>query len=146
MVESLGIPRLFHGACRRDVASILRDGLRAAPTQPKGGQVRHGVYLTDDYVLATDYGFLACDRANQPNDEIVVLEIDTRALELSRLQPDDYDLQDAIQGGEIKNSEPIDARLRHLSHWSEADWQLSLAVTHQVFYAGSIAPSAIKEV
>lgn len=146
LAENVAIPRLFHGCCAVDLQTILQDGLIARITQPKSGKIRRGVYLTDDFHLAGEYGFLACDRSGSPNAETAVLEILTHLLNPSLLQPDDYDLQDAIQGGEIAGSEPIDSRLEHLTRWDEADWRLSLAVTHQVFYAGSIPPSALRVV
>jgi len=112
------LPRLFHGTCQHDLPIIRQRGLEAQPTKPKGGAVRHGVYLTDDYHTADEYGFLACDQRG--GGEVIILEIDARQLDIKLLQPDDYDLQDAIQGGERAGSEPVDPRLRHLHHWSEA--------------------------
>lgn len=136
--------RLYHGTCAGFAPVIERHGLRAAESKPKGGANRQGVYLTDDYHTAVDYGELICDRHHHGEHDIVVFEVNLGRLDPGLLQPDDYDLQDAVQGGEIAGSEPIDPRLRGFTRWDEVPWQVSLAVTHQVFYAGSIPADALR--
>lgn len=66
-------------------------------------------------------------------------------IDVTALEPDDYDLQDRIDGGE-EGPDGIDPRVAHLRDWSEASWQLSLEVTSEVFYAKAIPPSAIRQV
>jgi hypothetical protein len=136
--------RLYHGTCSSFADSIQQHGLRAADTKPKGGVSRQGVYLTDDYHTAVDYGALVCDLKHHGEHDVVVFEVNVDRLDPHRLQPDDYDLQDAVQGGEIAGSEPIDPRLRGYTRWDEVPWQVGLAITHQVFYAGSIPADALR--
>jgi hypothetical protein len=136
----------YHGTCSGFAESIQHHGLRAADSKPKGGASRRGVYLTDDYLTATDYGSLICDLKHHGEHDIVVFAVDGGALDQRLLQPDDYDLQDALQGGEIVGSEPIDPRLQKYRRWDEVPWQVSLAITHQVFYAGSIPANALRMV
>ena len=110
--------RLYHGTCSGFAEAVQRHGLRASDTKPKGGTVH----------------------------AIVVFEVDVARLDARLLQPDDYDLQDAVQGGEIAGSEPIDPRLADYTRWDQVPWSLSLAVTRQVFYAGSIPPQALARI
>jgi hypothetical protein len=135
---------LYHGTCSGFTESIQQHGLRAADTKPKRGAVRTGVYLTDDYQTAADYGELICDLRHHNEHAIVVFDVDVGRLDPRLLQPDDYDLQDALQGGETAGSEPIDPRLQHYTRWDEVPWQISLAVTHQVFYGGSVPSDALR--
>lgn len=135
--------RLYHGTCDSHLASILRHGLQAAATKPKGGSVRHGVYLSDDLEIAAEYAWLGCDLKHNARHDPVVIVIDAGVLDPALLQPDDYDLQDQVQGGEISGSEPIDPRLQRYQRWDEVPWPLSLAITNQVFYAGDIPASAL---
>ena len=136
-------PRLFHGTCAGHLDGVRRHGLLAAATIPKGGASRRGVYLTDDPHTAGEYGWLVCDRKHHGDHDIIVLAVDSSVLDPNLLQPDDYDLQDQLQGGEIAGSEPIDPRLKDYQRWDEVPWAVSLAVTHQVFYAGSIPARAL---
>ena len=145
LCEASAMPaRLYHGTCAGFADAVRQHGLRAANTKPKGGTVRKGVYLTDDYHTAGDYGELICDLRHHGEHAIVVFEVDVGRLDARLLQPDDYDLQDAVQGGETAGSEPIDPRLQQYTRWDEVPWQISLAVTHQVFYVGSIPPDALR--
>src|ERR1044072_1309989 len=88
--------RLFHGTCAGFAEAVEQHGLQASNTKPKGGAVRKGVYLTDDYDTAIDCGELVCDRHHHGEHEIVVFEVDVSKLDPGRMQPDDYDLQDAV--------------------------------------------------
>src|ERR1041385_5999194 len=117
--------RLYHGTCASFAEAVQQHGLQASDTKPKGGAVCKGVYLTDDYHTAIDYGELVCDRHHHGEHDIVVFEAVVGRLDPRLLQPDDYDLQDAIQGGEIAGSEEIDPRLKSYRRWDEVPWPTS---------------------
>ena len=138
--------RLFHGTTKIALRSILQQGLKPHMSKDQANRGNHnidrkGVYLTNCYWLANDFAEVARDIRG--GGDIVILEIDVSKIDMTALEPDDYDLQDCIDGGE-EGQDGIDPRVAHLKNWSEASWQLSLAVTKEVVYSKLIPPSAIK--
>ena len=142
--------RLYHGTSSVHAEKIDQDGLIPQKSVDSGyyddGGVpwRSTVYLTDDHRIAGDYAAIAVDRAG---GTIVIYEITTSGLDLSKLAPDDYDLQQKIiatkRGDDADGVDP-DKRLEGFQKWSEVPWAVSLATVHQVAYDAIIPLNAIR--
>jgi hypothetical protein len=112
---------------------------------------RHAVYLTDAYPVT--YAVEATDnqitRTGQ-QQRLAIIEIDTIALDVAKLVPDEDVLEQARRGKDglpvawsmLRRSRYYQARLQQ----EAAHWQTSLALLGTCAYMGVIPPIAIKRV
>lgn len=113
--------KFFHTTKSENLSSIMSRGLRPLP----GG--KEWVYLTDEEFTATNYGNMF-----PQNTKVVMLDIDPRYLDESKLGPDDDDLSDILR------------QERNHKRWTDLSWEESLRKCSQVTYSGIIPPKAIK--
>lgn len=152
IVESMGrsVPAaLYHATSSTRLPAIVQHGLVPQPSQDNPDRV--GIYLTDDPQVAKDYFEVILDRRG---GDPVLLRIDGTRLDPARFEPDDYELRDQIADWQQRESDedeegsvtglPLDPRLAPYQRWQDVPWPVSLAVTRQVFYTGTIPLSLIK--
>lgn len=125
----MGSTLLYHCTPKKNLAKILACGLGAEKSESS----LKAVFLSDCPFLAEGYS------QQRPESEHIVLTVDLAALDLSLLGPDNYELQDWLEGDGGEQ-----AALVGVTHWSEASWEQSLAWCNQVAYSGDIPPSAIR--
>lgn len=141
---------LFHGTSTVRAVEIIRHGL--APQACLDGVKRKqsidprvGIYLASNWLLASEFAALAIDRWG---GDSAVFAIPFKALDQSQLQPDDYDLADAIQdlldptstaqcgaftGGELRRE------LSSFQTWRDVPWEVSLSSVSQVMYGAPVS-------
>ena len=115
--------KFFHTTKLENLPSIMSRGLRPLPDG------KEWVYLTDEEFTATNYGNMF-----ERGTKVVMLEIDPRYLDESKLGPDDDDLSDILRQD------------RSNKRWTDLSWQESIRKCSQVTYVGIIPPKAIKPV
>jgi hypothetical protein len=120
---------LYHCTQKKNLPTIMASGLSAEKSESS----LKAVFLSDCPFLTEGYS------QQRPESEHVVLTIDLAALDPSLLGPDNYELQDWLEGDGGEQ-----AVLVGVTHWSEATWEQSLEWCNQVAYSGVIAPSAIR--
>lgn len=111
--------KLYHATDKKHLATILRDGI--LPSKSTSGQ--QAVYLTDQPVVAEQY----C------TNDCVIFEIEGSKLDEHAFGPDDFELQDAMDMGD----------LTEFSTWSDVPWEKSLETVHQVAYFETVLPAEI---
>lgn len=122
---------LYHCTTVEALESIFSDGLLPRQSQSS----LPAVFLSDCPHLASGYA------GQRPDVEHVLLAIEFAGLDPALLGPDNYELQDWLDGQDDEHAD-----LTGVTHWSEASWQQSLEWCNQVAYAGVIAASAISVV
>ena len=94
--------------------------------QSKG---EYGIYLSDDQSVSANYsGFYE-------NEELVLLKISTKGLNINYFGPDDYELQDYLNS--IRKGRKYD-------HWYDVPWYLSLRWCSEIQYHSVIPPENIE--
>lgn len=118
---------LYHCTTKDSLKAILAEGL--LPSHSKSSLP--AIFLSDCSHLAMGYA------GQRPDFEHVLLAINSEALDLALLGPDNCELQDWLDDQADEHT---------ITHWSEASCEQSLEWCHQVAYAGVIAASAISVV
>lgn len=121
---------LYHGTKAKYVPEILRGGLSAA----KSKSSLQAVFLTDDVGMARNYTLMDMEKGDKP----VVLRIDVSKLDKDKLGPDNYELQQFLDG----EMGDVPEELEGMS-WDDLSWEESLQYVNQAAYHGDIPPEAI---
>jgi hypothetical protein len=123
---------LYHGTDSDYLESIKSIGL----TPEKSQSSLRAVFLTDDPYVAHSYNVMDSPRpvAGTP----IILSVDTTKLDLSKFSPDNYELQDMLNGNEVE-----DELRKGRDNWNEFSPEESLQICNQVAYFGVIPWSAI---
>ena len=145
---------LYHGTTTARMAGIMESGLVPQNCQDdvKRGhsdETRLGIYFASDHLSAGEYSSLAEDRWG---GEPLTLAVRVATLDESLLEPDDYDLADAladlthprsVAGIGAVTGTPLRAALAGYGDWRSVPWQLSLSTVGQVMYIGQVAPADV---
>ena len=121
---------LYHGTKAKYVPEILRSGLLAA----KSKSSLEAVFLTDDIGMARNYTLMDMEKGDKP----VVLVIDVSKLAQDKLGPDNYELQQFLDG----EMGDVPEELEGMS-WNDLSWKESLQYVNQAAYHGDIPPEAL---
>jgi len=123
---------VYHGTLRSSLKSILRNGLR--PSKATSSQA--AVYLAGSEGTARNYAGMY----GASQDEFVVLRVDTKFLDQSKLGPDDYEMQNYLD-------EPwgtVGRDIKGIDSWHRVSWEASLKYVDQFVYYGAIPVEAIQ--
>lgn len=138
LVEAATVPQhLYHVTSSTRITVIRRQGLVPQPCQDATcyGEIRRAIYLAADWQRAMEHAEVMLDRLG---GAVVLLRIAGAALDPDALEPDDYDIQAHLPGGEF-----ADPRLADYTNWRDVPWDLSLAVCGAVAYTKPIPPHAL---
>lgn len=119
---------LYHVTPEENVKEILANGLLPTKTQSKS----EGVYLSDDEFTAANYAHM------RPDNEHVLLKIDSSFLDKDKLGPDDYELENFLD----QNEWEVEGQTYYSVY--DLSWKQSLKYVNQVVYYGKIPPEAIE--
>lgn len=133
------LPRyLYHVTSSKHMPSIRKSGLMPQPCKDsmEYGECRIAIYLAKDWRTCMDHADVVIDRFG---GDPVLLRVDASALDPNALEPDEYDIQAYMPGGDL-----ADPRLKDYTRWQDVPWHLSLEVCGAVAYTKIIPPTAIK--
>jgi len=122
---------LYHGTLASNVPAILKDGLFVT----KSKSSLSAIFLTDDISVAKNYSHM---HSTSAKDSIAILAVDISMLDLNKLGPDNYELQEFLDG-ELGD---VPEELEGLTY-SDLSWEQSLEYVNQAAYYGNIPPKAI---
>lgn len=125
---------MYHLTSSEKYENIKKIGL--IPKFSKQSKGEKGIYLTDDESVADNYA-----NFYENGDELVLLKILTKGLNLNMFGPDDYELQDFLNDGGWGNK---DKEINKFNNWKDVPWQLSLKWVNQVQYHDVITPENIE--
>lgn len=140
---------LYHGTTKAVADKALVEGLKPRGKKKSEWRMasnRNAVYLTDAY--APYFAFNAASNAG--TDDHAVIVIDTKALNIGHLMPDEDALEQAS-----RNSGPSGTMIQRTRHFRDNqsfyasqgwDWLWSLKVLGTCCYHGTIPPEAIVKV
>lgn len=121
------LPDFLYHATPLDNAQTIRE-IGLMPSMTNSSQM--AIYLSDDAFTAENY---ACMR---PDDDHLLIRIDTRHLDIEKLGPDDYEARDLLD--DLPEGHPLSGK-----EWHELTWPQSLSLCNQITYADVISPAAI---
>ena len=118
---------LYHLTSSKKYETIKTEGLDPKYSIQSKGE--YGIYLSDDQSVSANYsGFYE-------NEELVLLKISTKGLNINYFGPDDYELQDYLNS--IRKGRKYD-------HWYDVPWYLSLRWCSEIQYHSVIPPENIE--
>lgn len=139
IVEGVTPAFLYHVTSDVRLPSITRQGLvpQVCRDADEYGPPRTAIYL-GNWRDCVEHGEVVHDRLG---GDLVYFRIAVTDLDPTALQPDDYDIQMFMPGGDL-----ADPRLAAYTDWRQVPWQLSLEVCGVCAYTKIIPFSAIARV
>lgn len=153
--------KLYHGTSERAARLILRDGLRPRSQlegTPSDGNWQATVPSNPDAVyLTTAYApFFASVAANDGEQKLAIIEVDTERMDSGLFRPDEDFLEQATRGMRMPYGPPKRAGMKARTIWyrdhihmyagKDSAWNMSIEMMGTCAYYGTIPTDAITRV